>query len=229
MIYFVYLYTIIWPKYMVVFHLFFLLFKTIWQKIWVLIDLFLSFAYDHWTKICGLVWYILSLCTAIQPKVMLLINLFILFVHDHSTKFRGHSYSLVYYFLNWVNILYAVFMAVLSLYFVHYIHVSTGLYFVHNVHGYMKSSAIFYACFLPKIIVVSFWINIMVGKDLNHSHLSRNMLSWCCKDLMVACCAVVSLLAGNCFYCNRCSYDLHLFRHWTFLPRSIFVWSCWSA
>ena len=142
MIYFVYLYTIIWPKYMVVFHLFFLLFKTIWQKIWVLIDLFLSFAYDHWTKICGLVWYILSLCTAIQPKVMLLINLFILFVHDHSTKIRGHSYSLVYYFLNWVNILYAVFMAVLSLYFVHYIHVSTGLYFVHNVHGYMKSSAI---------------------------------------------------------------------------------------
>ena len=164
--FFLLLQTTIRPKYIILFHLLFLLCMTIRANIMVLIDLFILFGYDHSTEICGPLLYILSFCTTIWPKIRVLINLFILFVHDHSPKIRVHSYSLVYSFLNWVNILYAVFMAILSLYFVHYIHVSAALYFVHYIHGYMKSSTFFYACFLSRIIVVSFWINIMVGKDL---------------------------------------------------------------
>ena len=62
---------------------------------------------------------------------MVLIDLFLLFAHDHSTKFRGHSYSLIYSFLNCGNILYAIFMPVLPLYFVRYIH------------GYMKFQLVY--------------------------------------------------------------------------------------
>ena len=50
-------------------------------------------------------------CTTIQSKIRVLINLFFILVHDHSTKVRGHSYSLIYYFLNCANISFAIFMA----------------------------------------------------------------------------------------------------------------------
>ena len=119
------------PKDMVFFHLFFLLCTTIRPKIMVLIDLFLLFAHDHSTKIYGPLSFILSfaiervrpkdmvlfhlfflLCTTIRPKIMVLIDLFLLSAHDHSTKSRGHSYTLIFYFFNWANISYAIFMAV---------------------------------------------------------------------------------------------------------------------
>ena len=120
-------------------------------KIRILIDLFLLFAHDNSTKIYGPLSFILSLCTTIRPKIRVLIDSFLLYVHDHSTKVRGHSYSLIYYFLNCVNISFAIFMAfiflllffwqsclyisyaiiiaVLPLYFVHYIHGSATLIF----------------------------------------------------------------------------------------------------
>ena len=59
----------------------------------------LSFVHDHWPKIRALIY-------------------FFLFGHDHSTKVRGHSYSLINYFLNCANISFAV----VPLYFVRYIH-----------------------------------------------------------------------------------------------------------
>ena len=78
------------------------------------------------------------LCTTIRPKIRLFIDLFLLFTHDHLTKVRGHSYSLIYSFLNCANnsfaifkavlsyISFALFLAVLPLYFVRYIHSSTN-------------------------------------------------------------------------------------------------------
>ena len=70
---------------------------------------------------------------------------FFLFGHDHSTKVRGHSYSLINYFLNCANISFAV----VPLYFVRYIpypYISYTifmevllLYFVRYIHGHMKS------------------------------------------------------------------------------------------
>ena len=123
--------TTIWPTYTVLFHLFFLLYISIWPKIRVLIDLFLFFPHDHLTKMYGSYSYILSFCTTIQPKIMILIDLFFLLVHNHLTKIRGHSYSysLIYYFLNCANILCAIFIVVLPLYFVGSIHFSTALKF----------------------------------------------------------------------------------------------------
>ena len=50
-------------------------------------------------------------CTTVRSKIRVLINLFSILVHDHSTKVRGHSYSLIYYFLNCANISFAIFMA----------------------------------------------------------------------------------------------------------------------
>ena len=50
-------------------------------------------------------------CTTVRSKIRVLINLFSILVHDHSTKVRGHSYSLIYYFLNSANISFAIFMA----------------------------------------------------------------------------------------------------------------------
>ena len=67
-------------------------------------DLIILFVHDHSRKIYDLLSFILSLCMTIRPKIRVLINLFHLFVHDHSTKVRGHSYSLIYQFLNSVNI-----------------------------------------------------------------------------------------------------------------------------
>ena len=114
-IYFFSLHTTIRPKYRVHFHLFFLLCTTIWPKNRVFIDLFHIFAYDNSTKMYRPLSYTLPSCTTIRPKISVLINLYLLFVYDHSTKIRVHFYSLIYFFLNCPNILYAIFMAVLPL------------------------------------------------------------------------------------------------------------------
>ena len=84
----------IWPTF-----IFLLLCTTIRPKMKVLIDLFLLFAHDHSIKLYGPLSFILLLCTTIRRKIRVLINLFLLFVHDHSTKIRGHSYSLINFFL----------------------------------------------------------------------------------------------------------------------------------
>ena len=56
-------------------------------------------------------------------------NLNFLFVHDHSTKVRDHSYSLIYSFLNCADVLFAIFKAVLPLYFVRSISGSIAFIF----------------------------------------------------------------------------------------------------
>ena len=63
--------TTVRPKYMVLYHLFFLLYTTIRQKYMVLFHL------------------IFLLCTTIRPKIRVLINLFLLCAHDHSTEIYG--------------------------------------------------------------------------------------------------------------------------------------------
>ena len=95
---------------------FFLLCKTIPLKATGLIDLFCLFSLEHSTKLYDPLSVILSLCTTIRPKIRVAIILFF-FIHDHSTKFRCYSYSLIYSFLNCHNISFAIFMAVLPLYF----------------------------------------------------------------------------------------------------------------
>ena len=60
--------TTVRPKYMVLYHLFFLLCTTIRPRVRVLTDLFILFVHDHSTKIYGPLLFILY------------------FVHDHSTK-----------------------------------------------------------------------------------------------------------------------------------------------
>ena len=86
LIYFFYLHTTIWQKYMNLFHLIFLLYTTIWPKLRVLIDLFILCANNHLTQIYGSFSFILSFVTTIQPRLRILTDLFLLFAHDHSTK-----------------------------------------------------------------------------------------------------------------------------------------------
>ena len=105
------------------------LYLTLRPNIRFLIDLFPLFAHNHWTKIFYSFSFILSFYTSIQPKLKVLIDLFLLFAHNHSTKFRGHSYSLIFSFLNYANISFAIIIVALPLYFVNYIHVSHVLIF----------------------------------------------------------------------------------------------------
>ena len=90
---------------------FFYLYTTIRPKYIVLFDLFFL------------------LCMSIRSKIRVFIILFRLFVLENSIKTRNHSYFLIYSFQNCANILYAMFMVVLPLYFVHYIDASTALMF----------------------------------------------------------------------------------------------------
>ena len=114
---------------------------TIRPKIKSLIDLLFLFSHDHLTKIYDPLSFILSLRTTIRPKIRVFINLF---AHDHSTKARGHSYPFIYSFLNCLNISFAIFMAVLPLYFVRLFLAVVSLYFVH----YINSSTAFIFCTL---------------------------------------------------------------------------------
>ena len=129
LIYFFYLHTTIRQKYMMLFHFILSFCTTIRPKIKVLIDLCILVAHNHSTKIYDRFSFILSLCTTIRPKIRVFYNLFFLFMHDHSTKVRGHSYSLIYSFLNCATILFAIFMAVLLLHFVCSISGSTTFIF----------------------------------------------------------------------------------------------------
>ena len=90
--------------------------------------------------------YFFHLYMTIWPKIMVLINLFLLIVHNHSTKVRGHSYFLIYYFLNCANISFAIFKAALPLYFVHSIHRGAALTLIfHTLYSWKCCSYISYA------------------------------------------------------------------------------------
>ena len=116
---------------------FFLLRKTILLKATGLIDLFCLFSLEHSTKLYDPLSVILSLSTTIRPKIRVAIMpLFFFFVHDHSTKVRCYSYSLIYSFLNCHKISFAIFMAVLPLYFFRSFSGSAVLIFI----GYNHSS-----------------------------------------------------------------------------------------
>ena len=139
LIYFFYLHTTIRQKCIVLFHLFFLLFTTIRPKLGSSLIYFLYLYTTIRPNYIVLFSLFFLLCTTIWPKTRVLINLFILFVHNHSTKVRSHSYSLIYSFLHCADISFAkrntslisfaLFLAVVPLYFVRYIHSSTTFMF----------------------------------------------------------------------------------------------------
>ena len=114
---------------------------TIRPKIRVFIDIYLSFAHDHSTKSYDLLSFIYSFFVHDHStKNRVLINLLFLLVHDHSTKLRvtllrcaNISFAifmadnaLIFLLLCfWQYCLYnssAIFIAVLPISFVHYIH-----------------------------------------------------------------------------------------------------------
>ena len=87
------------------------------------------YAHNHLIKTCSPLPFIITFERGHSTKVIrVLIYIFISFVHDHSTKIRDHSYSLIYLLINYVNVSYAIFMAVL-IYSVHCIHGGTALIF----------------------------------------------------------------------------------------------------
>ena len=100
--------------------------------------------------------FILSLCTTIRPKNRVLINLLFLFVHDHLTKL-GVTLTLLFILFLDVSkfrLLYScqilplyfrpLFLAVLPLYFVRYIHSSTT-YIFRTLYSLESCSYILYA------------------------------------------------------------------------------------
>ena len=158
---------------MVLFHLFFLLGTTIRPKIRVVIYLFFLFACDHLTKIYDPLSFILSLCTTIQPKIRVVIYLFVLFAHDQSTKIHDRL-SFILSFVHDIGVTltiefilslivpifcllnlwqycpyisYTLFLAVLPLYFIRYIHSSTTHVFC-TLYTWKPCSYISYAIFM---------------------------------------------------------------------------------
>ena len=117
---------------MVPFHLIFLFQTTIRPKIRVLTNFFLSAPTTIWPKYMVLFHLLFLWCTTIRPKIKVHINLIVLFVHDHLTKVRGYSYSLIYSFLNFANILFALFLAVLPWHFVFHIQSSTSYPYISH-------------------------------------------------------------------------------------------------
>ena len=72
-----------------------------------------GYSLSHSTKIYGPLSFILSLCTSIWLKIwyrlgssFLAISFY--FYTYHLTKVRGHSYSVIYSFLNWAHISFAI-------------------------------------------------------------------------------------------------------------------------
>ena len=121
MIYFLNLHTTIRPNYRVLFHLFYSFFsaRPFDQKLESSLIYFFHLHTTIWQiYMIFFLLFILSLCTTIPPKNRVLINLLFLFVHDHSTdKVRGYSYCFIYSFLRCTNISFAIFMADTALMF----------------------------------------------------------------------------------------------------------------
>ena len=110
-------------------------------KIRPLIDLFVLFAHDHLTKIYDHLSFTLSLCTTIQPKIRILINLFFYLWTTIQPKSGVNPtlqlilflivpiFCLLYSRQYFSYILFTLFLAILSLYFVQFIHGSAALIF----------------------------------------------------------------------------------------------------
>ena len=149
--------TTIWPKIKVHTDLFLYMYTTIRPKINVHID---SFFYLHTAirqkYMIFFLSFILSLCTTIRPKNRVLINLLFLFVHDHLTNLGVNLTLLFILFLDVsiFHLLYScqimplyfrsLFLAVLPLYFVRYIHSSTT-YIFRTLYSLESCSYILYA------------------------------------------------------------------------------------
>ena len=132
--------------------------------------------------------------TSVQPKISVLINLIFLFVHNHSTKVTSHSYSLIYSFLHCADILlysrqcfpyisFALFLAVLPLYFIRSIHSSTSLMFP-TLYSWKCCSYILYAISmaiwnlsLKDAARKRFWKRSLIFED-------SKMAAWTCSVLL---------------------------------------------
>ena len=124
---------------------FFFLHMTIRQKHMIFLHLFFLCARPFDQQLGSSMIYFFYLHTTIPQKYMIVFHLFFpcaqpfdyqlgsslsfLFVHGHSTKVKGHSYSLIYSFLNCANISLAIFKVILPLYFARSISGSTVFIF----------------------------------------------------------------------------------------------------
>ena len=142
---FFHLHTTIRPNYRVLFHLFYSFFsaRSFDQKLGSsLIYLFHLHTTIRQKYMIFFLSFILSLCTTIRPKNRVLINLLFLFVHDHLTKL-GFTLS----FLRCVNISFAIFMTDTALIFLSLcfrqccLYISSAIFivvlpisFVHYIH-----------------------------------------------------------------------------------------------
>ena len=117
-------------KYMVLFDLFFSLCATIRPKIRLLIDLFFYLHKTIRPKYMAVFDLFFLLCRTIQLKIWLILKLTLFLI--------VLIFPMLYSWKYWRYASPAIFMAVLPLYFVCYIHDSTALYFVCYIHDYMK-------------------------------------------------------------------------------------------
>ena len=89
--------TTIRPKYMVLYHLFFLLYTTIRQKYMVLFHLIFLLCTTIRPKVRVLFHLSFLLSTTIWSRITVLIDLFLIFAHDHSTKIYGPLLFILYF------------------------------------------------------------------------------------------------------------------------------------
>ena len=138
----------IWQKYMIFFHLFFLCALAFEQKLWSSL-IFFFYLHTIIRKKYMIVFHLLFLCA--RPFDQKLGSSLLYFSYLYTTTIlpklaRAHSYSLVYSFL-FANISFAIFMAVLPLYFVCYIHSSTT-YIFRTLKSWKSCAYISYAIFM---------------------------------------------------------------------------------
>ena len=118
---------------MALFYFFFLFFSLICflylyrrlfdQNIWPsLIHYFFCLCMRIRPKKTVLFYFFVCSYLTIRPKIRIFINLSLLLMHAHFTQIKNNSYSLIYSLLKDVNISYAIFIVLMPLYFVRYIH-----------------------------------------------------------------------------------------------------------
>ena len=138
----------------------FYLYRTIRPKIRVLINLIFLIVNDHSTT-----------------KIRVLINLF-LFVHGHSTKVRSHSYFFIYSFLRCDDILFCYILGIISLIFrslcfwQYWLCISSPIFiavlalcFLHYIHG---SAALMFRTLYPWLCEVLANFLCITLRDCNH-------------------------------------------------------------
>ena len=128
-------------------------------------------------KLVSSLIYFFYLYTTIRPKLRVLVNLIFFLVHDeHSTKVRGYSYFLIYYFLNCANISFAIFKAVLPLYFVRSIQRGAALTLVfRTLYSWKCCSYISYAMSMTIWSLHPPWL-YLDGTDMRRSSFTKSKL-----------------------------------------------------